>query len=654
LPHFITLAKALKEIHEKKILHCDIHPENIIFRQSGEPILIDFGSVKLLGEHSVSVSTTQNARYAPLEQRGDETEPLPTWDVYGLAASLYFAVTGREPIGPVERSLTNGNDPLVPPKQENFAVSDWMNQAILQGMALRPSDRSPSMQEWLNLLQPPQVVPKVPARLPEKPKPRKIFTRRKPSFPWTSPWVSLVFLLLALLPTGFMIGVGHRTSEGSLVSVVAAAMIVAFATMVIAQKIEEDYGTINSVMVGGMIAAWTWVWTAPLVMGAGNIPMLWSWIGIVILGLMSILFFGTRNWQNLVLQISMLFTVFFALVMSVSTFTGITSMKGTWKMPEIAGTWNVFLDTLTGKIPINWIGIGTTILETVVVILVWYLGMCLLGWLTYGLIAWRLSGYDNHAAKLAAACLLVAVNFALIVNRLLFFGIVDWIGVCQLIIIFINIIVICAPFTLLISNNIFSVFGGATLGCCLVIFAMLISGEIGWIWIFLIFTAAVLAVFTGFIGEYKAAFYSGLFACCTFFAIHFFKLAMPDGVFWVGAVFCTITAAIFSAAATAETDDWDAFLSKKWFWLIPAAAPLCGSISGYFTNLGVWWGLAWGLLASMEFLTIFVILDLVYDAPKLSYRLNNTGSIAVGVFSTFGLLIGGGIGWGIRLSGFVQ
>ncbi len=64
------------------------------------------------------------------------------------------------------------NATLTPPKQIIPDISNGLDQAILQGMALEPEERPQSMQEWLNLLELPKVVippPVAPANKPPPP-----------------------------------------------------------------------------------------------------------------------------------------------------------------------------------------------------------------------------------------------------------------------------------------------------------------------------------------------------------------------------------------------------------------------------------------------------------------------------------------------------
>jgi serine/threonine protein kinase len=149
---FYTLADALDNLHQKEIIHCDIHPGNIMINSHNEPILIDFGSAKLLHPTSWTVTTTRNDNYSPYEQvaKGDEldSQPQPNWDIYSLAATMFFVATGEKPKSALSRKLYG--DIFKQPIKINPYLSHEMNQMILQGMALESIDRPSSIKEWKN------------------------------------------------------------------------------------------------------------------------------------------------------------------------------------------------------------------------------------------------------------------------------------------------------------------------------------------------------------------------------------------------------------------------------------------------------------------------------------------------------------------------
>lgn len=97
------IAEALSLMHENKMLHLDIKPLNIMRRENGDWVLIDFGLSKIFnadGEpESSSRIGTGTMGYAPLEQINyKKTDKFPpTLDIYALGATLFKALTAVTP-----------------------------------------------------------------------------------------------------------------------------------------------------------------------------------------------------------------------------------------------------------------------------------------------------------------------------------------------------------------------------------------------------------------------------------------------------------------------------------------------------------------------------------------------------------------------------
>ena len=102
--NYITKAgEALTYIHQQKMNHLDVKPANIMIRQADNfPILIDFGLSKQYDSEGNQTSTTPvgiSHGFAPLEQYNDGgvKEFSPQTDIYSLAATLYYLVSGVTP-----------------------------------------------------------------------------------------------------------------------------------------------------------------------------------------------------------------------------------------------------------------------------------------------------------------------------------------------------------------------------------------------------------------------------------------------------------------------------------------------------------------------------------------------------------------------------
>lgn len=96
----IGVAKALDYLHNNRILHLDVKPDNIVL-VNGQPMLIDFGLAKASDGKGGLTKTNKAAGhtdgYAPIEQYSGIERFIPEADVYALAATLLFMLTGRNP-----------------------------------------------------------------------------------------------------------------------------------------------------------------------------------------------------------------------------------------------------------------------------------------------------------------------------------------------------------------------------------------------------------------------------------------------------------------------------------------------------------------------------------------------------------------------------
>ncbi|MEO0867399.1 MAG: serine/threonine-protein kinase [Cyanobacteria bacterium J06642_11] len=149
--HYIRqIADALQTVHQQGLLHRDIKPQNIMIA-GDKAVLIDFGIARELTSGQTQTHTNLVSEgYAPLEQYLPKARRSAASDVYGLAGTLYSAVTGEVPVASVLRS----HQPLPSPRQFNPQLSQVTEQAILQGMALELPQRPQSVATWLRLLDP--------------------------------------------------------------------------------------------------------------------------------------------------------------------------------------------------------------------------------------------------------------------------------------------------------------------------------------------------------------------------------------------------------------------------------------------------------------------------------------------------------------------
>ena len=144
-------ASALEYLHQRKIMHLDIKPGNMMLRRKdNRVVLIDFGLSKHYDEHSGEATSTSpvgvSHGYAPMEQykQGGVNTFSPETDIYSLGATLYYLLTGQRP--PEAASLIN--DPLEFPQH----VSATLRSAIKAAMSPSSKQRPASVGKFVAML----------------------------------------------------------------------------------------------------------------------------------------------------------------------------------------------------------------------------------------------------------------------------------------------------------------------------------------------------------------------------------------------------------------------------------------------------------------------------------------------------------------------
>ena len=135
----LPILDGLQEVHAKGFLHRDIKPQNIYVTSTGRPILLDFGAARqAMGERSRSLSVVLTPGFSPYEQYHRRGEQGPWTDLYALAATYYYLLTGQAPPDAPERVAT---DELIPLRQLAPTVSTGLEAAIMQSLSLEAAGR---------------------------------------------------------------------------------------------------------------------------------------------------------------------------------------------------------------------------------------------------------------------------------------------------------------------------------------------------------------------------------------------------------------------------------------------------------------------------------------------------------------------------------
>jgi hypothetical protein len=121
---FSAILDGVEVIHNRAILHNDLTPDNIMLRDDGSVVIIDFGAARDFRSR-YSRSITAASGYSPPEQHGVRGQQGPWSDLYAAGAIAYRCITGSAPPDSPRRLH---NDPYVPAA---IAAARTYNKALL-------------------------------------------------------------------------------------------------------------------------------------------------------------------------------------------------------------------------------------------------------------------------------------------------------------------------------------------------------------------------------------------------------------------------------------------------------------------------------------------------------------------------------------------
>lgn len=170
---------ALQKVHEEDMVHRDISPDNIMLMNDGSAKLLDFGSAREVLDadpdrfQNQSTEAVLKHGFAPMEQYQRNGTMGPWTDVYSLAATFYYCMTGRVPADAPNRIMDGEQIPW----SQIAGLTPAQVQALEKAMELIPKDRTRSVRELELAL----FGEEKPAPKPQpKPAPKKKVRKQKP------------------------------------------------------------------------------------------------------------------------------------------------------------------------------------------------------------------------------------------------------------------------------------------------------------------------------------------------------------------------------------------------------------------------------------------------------------------------------------------
>lgn len=141
----VRLADALKHAHSRKIIHCDIKPQNILIDKNLNPKITDFGIAKMISNQTMVYSSAVmgSVHYISPEQANGE-QITACSDLYSLGVVLFEMLTGKVPYNgntAVSVAMMHAEKPI--PKLSDYMeeVPEGLQEIINKALAKKPVNR---------------------------------------------------------------------------------------------------------------------------------------------------------------------------------------------------------------------------------------------------------------------------------------------------------------------------------------------------------------------------------------------------------------------------------------------------------------------------------------------------------------------------------
>jgi serine/threonine protein kinase len=135
---FMHIMDALRAVHAVGLLHRDIAPDNIYLCSDGRVKLLDFGAARQNLASDGRTLAIVKPGFAPEEQYRESGVQGAWSDVYSVAASMYYCLTGNVPPDAMARL---SQDTLKSPSEYGAAISPTIEACLMAALSVRASQR---------------------------------------------------------------------------------------------------------------------------------------------------------------------------------------------------------------------------------------------------------------------------------------------------------------------------------------------------------------------------------------------------------------------------------------------------------------------------------------------------------------------------------
>ena len=148
---FLPIIQAMGQVHQTGLIHRDLSPDNLMIQPDGRVKILDLGAAKDLNLNTgkSSMQVAKNG-FSPLEQYLQSGSSGSWTDVYSMAATIYYTLTGIIPPSALDRM---DNDAISWDLPQLQGLPVCVLAALKHALAVRPKDRIQTMEDFLKELQ---------------------------------------------------------------------------------------------------------------------------------------------------------------------------------------------------------------------------------------------------------------------------------------------------------------------------------------------------------------------------------------------------------------------------------------------------------------------------------------------------------------------
>lgn len=157
-----SVARAYAELHDRKVIHADVHPRNVLVEGFGLAKLIDFGLSRIDGSSNLLMPRGGmyyffEPEFLAASRRGEMLPASYAGEQYAIAALLYLVLTGQHYLDfrfeRDEMMRQALEDPPLPFEARRIPPWPEVERVLLRGLSKNPEERWPSMRAFTEAME---------------------------------------------------------------------------------------------------------------------------------------------------------------------------------------------------------------------------------------------------------------------------------------------------------------------------------------------------------------------------------------------------------------------------------------------------------------------------------------------------------------------